>query len=80
MTFIPSAARLVAEEISGGLARNRVRVDPQGQNMNLQPGNIVSFTLPEGLLHMPSLKIHIDALTTRSLLKPSLLGSHARPP
>ena len=56
----------MAEEISGGLARNRVRVEVQGQNMNLQPGNIISFTLPEGLLHMPSLKIHMDALTTRS--------------
>ena len=66
MSYIPRNARLVAEEIAGGLARNRVRVDVQGQNMNLQPGNIVTLNLPEGILHMPSFKVHLDALTTRS--------------
>lgn len=66
MNFIPNNARLVAEELAGGLARNRVRVDAQGSSQNLQPGNIITFNLPEGLLHMPSFKIHLDALTTRS--------------
>ena len=65
-SYVPKGVRMIAERLAGGgMARNRIRIESQGAS-SVNAGQIISFSLPEGVIDLKSFKIHARVKTTES--------------
>jgi hypothetical protein len=68
MNFVPKELRMASTKLES--TRNSFKIMSQGAE-TAGPNSIITFTLPEGILHLRSFQISCDVLTTEVKVNPN---------
>ena len=64
-SYVPEGARFLAQQLSEGMSRATARLEPQGSS-TAKSGSIITFSLPEGVIDLHSLRMICTAITDNS--------------